>query len=232
METGPNAVVRAAAVESNLCPYPGQMSVFVQGGRHGQMETPLSAVVCRLMIRVRPDALHSLTTPLRKPMKCYACTWRVLAKLPFAVLLLGAASVCTTIPRLPVKIIGWVGIFFFGLCFLILLRRLVQTEPLVVIDENKIEDRRAGWRIPWEQVKDVSVGHTLSTRYLCVEVDDPSQYLQSSPGMAATLRRQMAWLGAALSGTPCTIHFQELDPGIDEVWEYIERNAPRRVHEH
>ena len=162
-------------------------------------------------------------------MTCYASTSKTLGLLLLSVLLIGASALCTILPTLPAQLLGWTGIAVFGLGFLLALRRLVQQEPLVIIDDNKIEDRRAGWQIPWSTVEAVRVNRVPSLRCLYIEVKDGATSEIQAAGFGAQLHRAMArWL-PGFSVSPVTIAFRELHPGLEAAWAHIQQLEPDRT---
>ena len=162
-------------------------------------------------------------------MTCYASTSKTLGLLLLSVLLIGASALCTILPTLPAQLLGWTGIAVFGLGFLLALRRLVQQEPLVIIDEQKIEDRRAGWRIPWQDVDTVRISRLPSSRCLSIEISDDAVHEVEAAGFGARLHQAMGrWL-PGVSVSPVTIAFRELRPGLEAAWAHIQQLEPDRT---
>jgi len=162
-------------------------------------------------------------------MVCYAHKRKLLVLLLPAVSLVGGSAFCTAISDLFTQIVGWVGVAFFGLYLLTILRRLFQDGPLLVIDKNKIEDRRTGWRVPWHAVEAVWTVQVQSRRHLCIKVDDLSKYQIQSVGVGVRIRQQVARLDAAFGIPEMTVSFLELDHECEEVWAYIKRIKPGLV---
>lgn len=165
----------------------------------------------------------------RQTVKCYADSWRVLGFLLPSGTMMGVAALFTMAPNLYVQMGSWVGVVLSGLLVLHLCRRLLQQGPLVIIDENKIEDRRAGWRVPWQDVEAVWVYSDGSTRYLCVEVEDASMCVMPSAGATAILQRKMAGLNRLIGVPQIALSFQELEPGLHEAWAFVKRLHPDRT---
>lgn len=167
----------------------------------------------------------------RETVKCYADSWRVLGFLLPSGTMMGVAALFAMAPNLYVQMGSWVGLVLSGLLVVHLCRRLFQQEPLVVIDERKIEDRRAGWQVPWQDVESVWVYSDGSTRYLCVEVEDASTCVMPSAGATAILQRKMAALKSLIGFPEIVLSFQELEPGLPEAWAFIKRLHPDRAQE-
>jgi hypothetical protein len=140
--------------------------------------------------------------------------------------MLGASWFCTTIPKLKAQIAGWVGLVFFGLCFIAILAQLFRSGPSVILDELGIHDLRSSFgTIPWADVVSLRIGSVRSQRFLCVEVLDPSTYLSRLPSH----KRLLALANPSLGFPPITIGFSGLSPGLDAVWSYVQSNHPEKI---
>jgi hypothetical protein len=140
--------------------------------------------------------------------------------------MLGASWFCTTIPRLKAQIAGWVGLVFFGLCFVAILAQLFRRGPSVILDESGIHDLRSSFgTIPWADVASLRIGSMRSQRFLCVEVLDADTYLSRVP----LHKRLLAQANSSLGFPPVTISFSGLSPGLDEVWSYVQTNHPEKI---
>jgi hypothetical protein len=110
-------------------------------------------------------------------LECRRSPWKLVGLLGLAAVMAGTSYFCTTLPELKAQIAGWVGLPFFGLAALGVLRMLAQSGPVVVIDAEGIHDRR--WSvgvIRWEDVTRVWVASVSGNRMLCIEVSNPEDY--------------------------------------------------------
>ena len=130
---------------------------------------------------------------------------------------------CTTLPDLEPRILGWIGVCFFSIGFIVLPRQLFRPGPLVVIDDHGIEDRRTTLGlIDWADVVSLTVGHIRTQKFLCVEVADPQKYLNrfSAAGRIA------AKANRGLGFPEITIAFSGLTHSTDQVTAFIRENLP------
>jgi hypothetical protein len=158
-------------------------------------------------------------------MRCQTSIVKTLGLVVGAVLLLAACWYCTTIPRLEAQVAGWVGLVFFGLCFVAILIQLFRGRPSVILDEAGIHDLRSFGTIPWTDIISLRIGSVINQRFLCIEVRDPETYVSRLPAR----KRVIAQANPSLGFPPITISFSGLSPGLVEVWSYIQASHPEKM---
>lgn len=150
-------------------------------------------------------------------MRCYPSKFKLLGLMGLICLMVGMSYVCTRHQEMIVRVVGWIGVGFFGLGFGVL-PRMLGKGPIVVIDDTGIEDRR--WKlgvIPWDDVQSLQMYEIGSSKFLGIELIDPEKYL-------SRLRRWRRWLAAtnrAMGFPSFAISFAGLTPGIDEAWKAL-----------
>ncbi len=159
-------------------------------------------------------------------MRCHTSISKTLGLVFLGVLMLAASWLCTTIPEPMARIAGWVGLAFFGLCFVAILRQLFRRGPSVILDESGIQDLRSSFGlIPWTDIAALWIGSVRSQHFLCLEVVDPDPYLSRLPSH----KQLSARANRSLGFPPITIGFSGLSPGLDEVWRYIQAKHPEKI---
>jgi len=111
---------------------------------------------------------------------------------------------------------------FFGVCGLYALRKLFDTAPGLVIDDEGIVDNSSGisaGRIPWSEIIGVHVKTVQRQRFLTIEVRDPQKYVQR----ASFLKRGFVSLNARYFGGPIQISASVLKINFDELHSMISR---------
>jgi hypothetical protein len=140
--------------------------------------------------------------------------------------MLAASWFCTTIPSLKAQVAGWMGLVFFGLCFIAILTQLFRSGPSVILDDAGIHDLRSSFgTIPWADIISLWTGAVRSQRFLCVEVHDSSTYLSRLPSH----KQLLAQANPSFGFPPITIGFTGLSPGLDDVWSYVQTNHPEKI---
>ena len=141
-------------------------------------------------------------------------------------LMVSVSYFCTTIPKIDAKMVGWLGVCFFGLCFLKIILNLFKQGQAFIINEQGMQDFRSKWGfILWSDIVYVSIGVVRSTRFLCIEVKDQNIYLSRIPPWQRFLKDTNKNFGFPM----INVSFSTLTPGLKEVWDYIKTNHPEKI---
>ena len=112
--------------------------------------------------------------------------------------------------------------------------KYIHWEPDVILNDEGIEDCRQGMGvIPWSEIRGLLVdtirrhGRPVSI-YLAISVDDPNVYLSR----AKTITRLTRFLDKIMLGSDLFISFDKLEPGINEVCQYLEEKRGLKVYRH
>jgi len=155
-------------------------------------------------------------------MECCASGAKLLGLLGLTIVMVGSSYACTTVPGLFPRVVGWIGVGFFGLGFIAIPVMFFRRGPQLVINEEGIEDRRLKVGvIRWSDILSLSIGAVYSAKFLCVEVTDPDEYLSRLPRW----KRSLTAATEALGFPALTIGFSGLSPGLKEVWAYLEEQG-------
>ncbi|HKY32491.1 MAG TPA: STM3941 family protein [Candidatus Polarisedimenticolia bacterium] len=155
-------------------------------------------------------------------MECYPSKLKLLGLLALTCAMVGVCYFCTTLAGLLPQVVGWIGVGFFGLGFIVIPVLFFRSGPQVLITHEGIDDRRLKiGTIPWEAVRSLSIRSVEATKFLCVELFDPEAYLSRLPRWTRPLR-----VVAEATGLPAlTVGFSGLTPGIKEVWAHLQSQA-------
>ncbi len=152
-------------------------------------------------------------------MKCYTSKVKLLGLLGLTCVMVTMSSFLTTLPDLISRVVGWIGVGFFGLGFIAFPVMFFRTGAQIVINDEGIEDcRQKIGVIRWEDIRSLSIGSVYSAKFLCVEVADTEKYLSQLPRW----KRSYAAVNEALGFPALTIGFSGLSPGLKEVWAYLQ----------
>jgi hypothetical protein len=151
-------------------------------------------------------------------MKCYCDKAKLMGFLGLSILMVGACYFCTTLPDDSTRFVGWLGVAFFGLAFVVIPVMWLRKGPQVIIDDRGLEDCRLKiGLIPWEDIGSLSIESLYSSRRLSVELTDSKKYFSRMP----LWKRWSANAGRGLGFSRLTVSFSGLSPGLDEVWSYL-----------
>ena len=155
-------------------------------------------------------------------MKCYPSKWKALGLLGLTCVMVGMCYFCTTMPGLLPRVVGWSGVVFFGLGFVVAPIMMLRNGPQVIISDEGIEDRRQKLGvIRWEEIRSLSVGSVQSAMFLRVELSDPERTLSRLPPW----KRRLAELNRVLGFPGLSISFSGLSPGLREAWAHLQVRA-------
>ncbi len=179
---------------------------------------PKPQVACEYRLVITEEDV-ACEHPKRPRMECYTSKVKLLGLLGLTCAMVSVSYFCTTLPGLTPRVVGWMGVGFFGLGFIALPVMFFRAAPQVVINDEGIEDRRLKIGvIRWEDIRSLSIGSVHSAKFLCVEVADPERYSSRLPRWS----RWLAALNEALGFPALTIGFSGLSPGLNEAWAYLQ----------
>lgn len=120
------------------------------------------------------------------------------------------------------KIIGIIGILFFGLGLVVFPQRLLDKTPGIVIDKDGITDNMTKPRvgtIRWGDISHVEITKIYSTKMLLIFVHNPAKYLKKVEGFNSRgLKNNLK-----LVGTPFCIPASILKMRLEDVEVIINR---------
>jgi len=172
-------------------------------------------------LRAVADARRSAKNKMSARLEIEVSKPRTLALIVLTCVMVAMCYFCTTLPELTPRIVGWFGVCFFSLGFVVLPRQLLRGGPQVIIDERGLEDRRSKLGlVDWADVVSLSVGEIKKQRFLCVEVVDPKKYLDRF----SIAGRVAAQANRGLGFSEITIGFSGLSHSTDQVMKFIREN--------
>lgn len=154
----------------------------------------------------------------RERLEFHNSRLKLVGLLCLTILLVAAGYFCTTLPALLPRVIGWVGVCFFGLGFIVIPVSFFRSGAQVIIDLRGIEDRRMKIGvIPWEEIVEVRMARIESTKFLVLQLKEPRRYLdQMKPW-----QRKLAAANRAIGFSDISIGFVGLNPSIDDAWKHL-----------
>ena len=153
-------------------------------------------------------------------MDCRRSIPKTIALLVFCTTCGAACYYITWIPVPIVKWVGWILVAFCALSALTWAYHLIKGDPVVIVDENGIENRRGYIKsFDWEDVISVQV---VNQDWLIVGVRDEDKYLaRVRPFYHDFLKWRKRRLGGLLR-----VSFAGLDPNAEQIAKYIETCRP------
>lgn len=115
-----------------------------------------------------------------------------------------------------------IGFFMFGAMTLVIIPRLFNSEPQVIINLEGIEDKRlAVGLIVWNEIEIIFLAETKYAKWLNLTLKSPENYYHRLSKFQLLLRK----LNGQQGMNNFRIRFADLDTPIDEAWNFIEENV-------
>ena len=125
----------------------------------------------------------------------------------------------------PLEVIvgSYIGVPFFGLCFVYAVYRLLDPKPAVIISMEGLFDNASAigvGMLPWEEITDVYLYEFMGQRMLGIVIQDGDALIERQPH----IRRVIAKINRSLVGSPINISQVSLPISIEELLERIEEH--------
>ena len=127
------------------------------------------------------------------------------------------------------KIIGAIGIIFFGACLIFIIKRFIKPKDILVIDQNGILDNSTAVSIgfiPWNEIKSVYINRVFTETFICVEVENIEEKLKG----LSFFKRNMIKFNLKMGNAPVSITLNSTNYKPEEVLEIIKNYKEVHIH--
>lgn len=124
--------------------------------------------------------------------------------------------------------LGYASIFFFGLCAGVLIRKLPDKKPGLIIDDTGLIDNSGGLsagRILWADIINISVLEIQRQKLLMLEVRNPEEYISRQRSL---FKRKGMELNHKMYGTPLSITANGLKVPFAELLDLLTRKLEEK----
>lgn len=121
-----------------------------------------------------------------------------------------------------IKVLGIISVLFFGIIAGILVRKLSDGKPGLIINNQGITDNSSGVSaglVLWTDVEEIKVSQVMSQKFLMVIVKNPEYYLDK---VSNPLKRNMMKLNFKSYGSPISISANALQIDFDDLERLLE----------
>ena len=130
-----------------------------------------------------------------------------------------------------IAIAGYASIVFFGLCAFVLIKKLPDNKPGLIIDQTGLTDNSSGvsaGQILWTDIENISVIEIHSQKLIMLQVTNPQDYIDKQ---TSSFKRKMMQLNYKMYGTPLSITSNGLTISFDELLSTLtdKLNATRQL---
>ena len=111
---------------------------------------------------------------------------------------------------------GMASVLFFGTILTFSIRKLFDKKPGLTVTSGYIEDNASGvaaGRIPWSEIRDVSITIVQAQQFLTIHVADPEKYVDRG----GIFKRTMNRVNLKHFGSPIHIPATTLDIDFDDL---------------
>ena len=116
-----------------------------------------------------------------------------------------------------IAIAGYASIIFFGLCAFVLIKKLPDNKPGLIIDQTGLTDNSSGvsaGQIFWSDIENISVIEIHRQKLIMLQVTNPQDYIDKQ---TSSFKRKMMQLNYKMYGTPLSITSNGLKVSFDEL---------------
>ena len=116
-----------------------------------------------------------------------------------------------------IAIAGYASILFFGLCAFVLIKKLPDNKPGLIIDQTGLTDNSSGvsaGQILWSDIEDISVLEIHRQKIIMLQVRNPQDYIDKQ---TSGFKRKMMQMNYKMYGTPLSITSNGLKVSFDEL---------------
>ena len=127
-----------------------------------------------------------------------------------------------------IRIIGIVGIIFFGLCLVFITRKLFDKKPGLIIDEYGITDNTNATSIgliEWNDIIRVEKKQVMSTKFLILHTNNPEKYIQRAKNF---ISKRAVEMNSKTYGSPISITSNSLKINFEDLETLITREISER----
>lgn len=127
---------------------------------------------------------------------------------------------CTRLPGTTERVVGWIGMVFFGLGLIVIPARFRQSNiPQMEFTAEGIHEHLQGFGfISWDDITDIFVWRTQNVRILCLNTVDQNHFVSR----LSPVRQKAAQANLAVGASAITLNFSGLTPGLADAIQYCE----------
>lgn len=121
--------------------------------------------------------------------------------------------------------LGAVGVLFFGACGYVACKKLIDTQPGLIVDARGLTDNSSGvsaGRLLWTDVAAVQPSFVAGQKFVSLILHDPQAYLQTHAQRNNTMQKKLGEMNMKLVGTPVSVSANSLQLSFDELLDLLQ----------
>ncbi len=119
------------------------------------------------------------------------------------------------------RTMGIVSVIFFGACGIIALKKLFDTQPGLILNQDGITDNASGFPlgfVPWEEIVGIGEYTAHRQKFVVLLLQDPEKYINQGSAIAQKMKRA----NFNLCGSPFTISANSLQIRYEDLFSLLE----------
>jgi amino acid permease len=127
------------------------------------------------------------------------------------------------------RIVGSMGLIFFGVCGAFIFKKFFDDKPGLVVDRDGILDNSSavsGQLIPWDMIKGIRKTNFLGTGFVLIDLDNPQNFINEAK---SNVTKRLMWGNYKTTGTPTSLSSVALTCSFDELYDLINDRLKSRT---
>ncbi|MFC5978977.1 STM3941 family protein [Flavobacterium salmonis] len=124
---------------------------------------------------------------------------------------------------------GISAIVFFGYTTFILLKKMPDNKPGLIINSEGIIDNSSGVSagiVLWKDIIEISTANVMNQKFLMFIVKNPEEYINRQNGI---VKRKAMEINYKTYGSPISISANTLDTNFEELYKLLQRKFKERA---
>lgn len=127
-----------------------------------------------------------------------------------------------------IRFAGLIAFLFFGLCLVVIVRKFLDKQPGLTIDEEGILDNTSGVSIgliKWEDIVGIKTVTVFNQKFLMIEVRNPEAYIEKAK---SRLSKKAMEKNLKMYGSPISIISNSLTYDFKKLEDLLQREFEKR----
>ena len=125
--------------------------------------------------------------------------------------------------------IGYAAVIFFGICAILIFRKLFDTKAGIILDDKGIHDNSSGVSagfIPWGDITNINTIEVSRQKLIMIEVNNPDEYINRQTNYIA---KKAAAINHKMYGSPISITATSLKYSFDDLYYTLRKRWQQNI---
>ncbi len=128
-----------------------------------------------------------------------------------------------------IRIVGVIGVTFFGVCSFFIFKKMFDKKYGLIIDKNGITDNSNATSIglvKWEDITGIRVLEVVNQKFVMIDISNPEHYIGLKKSGIGKMTMKANY---NKYGSPISITANSLKADFKEVWEIIKKQYEKNA---